>query len=51
MKQALERVREYFRSENGRGPIAVSRFYGLDESRRVDSYQRVSSFLRKVQPY
>jgi hypothetical protein len=51
VKQALERVREYFRSENGRGPIAVSRFYGLDESRRVDSYQRVSSFLRNVQPY
>ena len=51
MKQALEIITEYFRSENGRGPIAVSRFYGLNESRRIDSYQRVSTFLRNVQSH
>jgi hypothetical protein len=51
VQRALNRVREYFRSETSRGPVAVSRFYGMDESRRVDSYQRVSAFLKRVQSY
>lgn len=51
VRQALERIAEYFRSENGRGPIAASRFYGLDDSRRIDAYQRVSSFLKNVQQH
>jgi hypothetical protein len=49
VEQALEKIRAYFRSENSRGPIAVSRFYGIDEGRRVDAYQRVSTFLDNVQ--
>jgi len=49
VEHALVRIAEYFRSENGRGPAAVSRFYGLDDSKRVDSYQRVSNFLKNVQ--
>jgi hypothetical protein len=49
VKQALDRLRDYFASENGRGPVAVSRFYGMDETRRVDSYQRVSTFMKLVQ--
>jgi len=49
VEQALKRIGAYFRSENGRGPIAVSRFYGMNESRRVDSYRRVSAFLQDVQ--
>jgi len=47
--EALDRIRAYFESENGRGPIAVSRFYGINESRRLDAYQRVSTFLINVQ--
>jgi len=46
---ALERIKAYFRSESGRGPIAVSRFYGMDEGRRIDAYRRVSTFLENVQ--
>jgi len=49
VEQALNRIRTYFRSVNGRGPIAVSRFYGMDEGRRVDAYRRVSTFLKNVQ--
>lgn len=49
LREALERTREYFRSENSRGPLAVSRFYGMDPSRRIDSYRRVSTFLDAVQ--
>jgi len=49
LEQALKRIRAYFRSGNGRGPIAVSRFYGMDEGRRVDAYRRVSGFLKNVQ--
>jgi hypothetical protein len=49
VKEALSRTKEYFASENGRGPLAVSRFYGMNESRRVDSYQRVRAFLENVQ--
>jgi len=49
MDRSLNRIRDYFRSENGRGPIAVSRFYGMDERRRVDSYHRVRAFLESVQ--
>jgi hypothetical protein len=49
--QALERIGAYFQSENGRGSNAVSRFYGIDESRRVDSYRRVSTFLKNVQSH
>lgn len=49
VKLALERIRVYFRSGKGRGPIAVSRFYGVDEGRRVDAYQRVNTFLNNVQ--
>jgi len=48
IKQALGRVEAYFGSERGRGPLAVSRFYGTDESRRVDAYQRVRAFLGSV---
>lgn len=51
VEQALNRIRAYFRSENGRGPNAVSRFYGLDEGRRVDSYRRISAFLQNVQSH
>jgi len=49
VQQALERIRAYFQSESGRGPTAVSRFYGIDEGRRIDSYQRVRTFLENVQ--
>lgn len=49
VEEALKRIGDYFRSENGRGPLAVSRFYGTDEARRVDSYQRLNAFLRNVQ--
>lgn len=49
--QALERIGAYFRYMNGRGPNAVSRFYGIDEGRRVDAYQRVSAFLGNVRKY
>ncbi|NWG09027.1 MAG: hypothetical protein HXX80_01725 [Nitrososphaerales archaeon] len=49
VEEALERIGAYFRFERGRGPIAVSRFYGMDEGRRIDSYQRVSAFLEGVQ--
>ena len=49
LEQALARIADYFPSENGRGPVAVSRFFGIDEARRVDSYQRIQSFLRAVQ--
>lgn len=48
LEQALARIVDYFPSENGRGPIAVSRFFGIDEGRKVDSYQRVSTFLGSV---
>jgi len=51
VRQALGRIAEYFRSENARGPNAVSRFYGLDDSKRIDSYQRVSNFLKNVQQH
>jgi len=49
VEQALERIRAYFRPESGRGPIAVSRFYGMDEGRRIDAYRRVNTFLENVQ--
>jgi len=49
LQEALARTREYFRSENSRGPLAVSGFYGMDPSKRVDSYRRVSTFLDAVQ--
>jgi len=49
IEEALRRIGDYFRSENGRGPLAVSRFYGTDEARRVDSYQRLNTFLKSVQ--
>lgn len=49
VKQSLQRIGVYFGSANGRGPIAVSRFHGIDKRRQVDSYQRVSTFLSHVQ--
>lgn len=49
IEEALKRIGGYFGSENGRGPLAVSRFYGMDEARRVDSYQRLHTFLKNVQ--
>ncbi len=49
VSDALERVGAYFGTQNSRGPLAVSRFYGMDPSRQVDSYARVSAFLRGVQ--
>lgn len=49
VREALARTRQYFATENSRGPIAVSRFYGTDDKRRVDSYQRVRVFLENVQ--
>jgi hypothetical protein len=49
VKEALSRTRQYFATEKGRGPIAVSRFYGMDDTKRVDSYQRVRAFLENVQ--
>lgn len=49
LQEALARTREYFRSENSRGPLAVSRFYGMDPGKRVDAYRRVSTFLDAVQ--
>jgi hypothetical protein len=49
IEEALKRIGGYFGSENGRGPLAVSRFYGTDEARRVDSYQRLHTFLKNVQ--
>jgi hypothetical protein len=49
LQEALARTREYLRSENSRGPLAVSRFYGMDPSKGVDSYRRVSIFLDAVQ--
>ena len=51
VEHALKRIEAYFQSDNGRGPIAVSRFYGMDEGRRVDSYRRISAFLQDVQSY
>jgi hypothetical protein len=49
VKEGLTRTRQYFATQNSRGPIAVSRFYGTDDKRRVDSYQRVRVFLENVQ--
>lgn len=47
--EALKRIQNYFSSRTSRGPIAVSRFYGIDEGRQTDSYQRVARFLGIVQ--
>jgi hypothetical protein len=46
--EALERIGTYFRTENSRGPVAVSRFYGISSARQTDSYQRVNTFLQSV---
>jgi hypothetical protein len=49
VSEALERIGAYFRTQNSRGPVAVSRFYGIDLARQTDSYRRVSTFLQSVQ--
>lgn len=50
VSEALERIGTYFRTQNSRGPVGVSRFYGMSPTRQTDSYQRVGAFLRSVQP-
>jgi Nucleotidyl transferase AbiEii toxin, Type IV TA system len=49
VSEGLERLEAYFRTQNSRGPLAVSRFYGIDQSKQIDSHARVSTFLRGVQ--
>ena len=49
VSEALERIGAYFRTQNSRGPVAVSRFYEVNPTRQTDLDQRVSTFLQGVQ--
>ncbi len=49
VNEALERMGAYFKTQDSRDPLAVSRFYGVDPARQTDSYTRVNAFLKGVQ--
>jgi len=44
-QDALNEIKDAFALETSQGPTAVARFIGSEDS-RIDSYQRVSTFLQ-----